>query len=163
MEKAWILQQLTTLGAPTQKVKTLEKTCDTVAKAMKHRHITDQTILHEQSLHGFCWRRSYMAAIKTANVQCIPSTALKQAKSVVRIEIDEDEGPSLALVRPDGKEGDAQHFFNQALLEYKLEAEETVVSSDNSAARNLARRNESQREKNVRLAKQKADYESEKK
>lgn len=81
---------------------------------------------------------------------------------MIRCESGDNSDALIASIRPGRTEGDAQHLLDQTHLDYKIEAEKRVSCSNDSAAQNLARREESRKEKALRLAKRKANYISEK-
>lgn len=86
--------------------------------------------------------------------------ASKQAKAVIKCDTEANDDAFIARIRPGETDGDAQHFLDQALLDYKIEGDKRVSSSDDCAAGNLARRKESTKEKVACLPKRKAKYES---
>ena len=162
VEKAWILMQLLAFDGPLLKMKTLDTTCGRVADATKSRHIVDSAIFAQQNRYGMSWRRSHMLRISVENVGHVVNSVPELAKKVVITSLSgsfEGGGPVAAAC---GSEEDAQHVLDQAVLDFKHEASEKTLTTDENADTVLNRNQESQAKKEKKNRERKATFEKNK-
>ena len=158
------MSQLTAVGEPVQKMKTLEATCDSVAFNARAKKATDLEIGHDMQRYGCAWRNDYMVKISKANVQNLNASIPNLSKKV-EVDKNADVGPDeppIPRIRPGCKEDGVEQLLDQAVLDYKHAASKKTATTDEDAAQALLRRKETRKEKQERIAKRKAEFEKEK-
>lgn len=101
-----------------------------------------------------------MGKIKPANILYIANADMKQARLVQpNVAEDCEESPIVSAVRPGGKQGDANHMLDQALLFYRQGGAKKASPSSDVTDILILRRKAAHKEKKERLQKRRLDYE----